>query len=1128
MNKEKLLVSISSLAIARIPANQIAAPVYEEKEQGQVLRKFVPTSVTEASSIRLSRKFDNHTLQQLPYRPRGGYATARVDAAYKRKAEKVRPVDTDRSDGTIPGGSLTWKKDAISKEVPEDIKNRGPYSHWLIPKFSNLARGARMTPERLSKMIVGEELTIKEKELVTEMLYNREAALAWDFSHIGRVNPDVAPPQEIRTVPHQAWQVPGFQIPKALNSVVTHMLKERIQQGIIEPCHGPYRNPWYLVKKKEKGTYRLVNAAMEMNRVTIRDANLPPSADEFSEDFAGCAIASLVDFFSGYDQIELDKKSRDLTGFMTPIGLLRMTTLPQGATNSIAQFVRIVTKILQDHIPDKARPFMDDIGVKGPRTKYDEEEAAPGIRRYVLEHIQWLDAVLADLERAGCTISGVKSQFCMAGLKIVGFVCDADGRHPESAKIIKILDWPECKDVSEIRAFIGVCVFYRIWVEYFALVAEPLYHLMKKNVTFVWGPEHTYAMDKMKFELTSPPALISIDYSPDAGAIIYAVDSSLRGWGGALMQIRGKKKHPVRYESGIWSDQERKYDATKRECRGILKALKKVRFWLYGVHFILETDANVLVAQLNMSGTDLPGALITRWIAWIRLFDFEVKHVSGSKHTAADGLSRRPPTEADLLENAASMDIDDFIDAELGSLRVSPARVSEEGERVLDESYSDKSERIATYLTTLQKPSDLTVKEFKKFKDEALRYRVQGKQLFRRNSKNVPSRRVVDSEEDRQRIIHQLHDEGGHKGREGTYRRIADRYWWENLHQEVKNYVQTCEACQKRDPARIEEALHPTWVSLLWSKIGLDVVHMPPSEGKRYLVVARDDLSGWVEARALTSANSVSVAKFVWEDVICRHGCFGKLIVDGGPENKDVLIELTHRYGIKRIVVSAYHPQANGMVERGHRPLADALAKKTLGGTGKWVRNLPAVCWSDRTTVRVSTGHTPFYLNCGYEAVLPIELDMPTWKILPWDEVHTTADLIAMRARQIQRRDEDLEEAALYLQRSRLQGKDTFDESHKVRPEDDLSEGDMILLHDTKLDNQHSAKLSFRWTGPYRIAEAINEKGTYKLSELDGTLLAGTYAGNRLKKFHVRSKYRSPQSADESSSQGTTPSERGT
>jgi hypothetical protein len=72
-------------------------------------------------------------------------------------------------------------------------------------------------------------------------------------------------------------------------------------------------------------------------------------------------------------------KSRDLTVFFTLLRLLRNTTLPQGATNSVAQFVRIINLILKDINPEVAKPFINDIGVKGPYTNYDKEEALPGI-----------------------------------------------------------------------------------------------------------------------------------------------------------------------------------------------------------------------------------------------------------------------------------------------------------------------------------------------------------------------------------------------------------------------------------------------------------------------------------------------------------------------------------------------------------------------------------------------------------------------------------------------------------------------------------------------------------------------------------------------------------------------------
>ncbi len=83
----------------------------------------------------------------------------------------------------------------------------------------------------------------------------------------------------------------------------------------------------------------------------------------------------------------------------------------------------------------------------------------------------------------------------------------------------------------------------------------------------------------------------------------------------------------------------------------------------------------------------------------------------------------------------------------------------------------------------------------------------------------------------------------------------------------------------------------------------------------------------------MRTLSSQAVADFHWKDVICRHGCFGKLIIDGGSENKDVVAELAQRYGVKRIVVSAYHLQANGMIERGHKPIVDTLLKISDGGS---------------------------------------------------------------------------------------------------------------------------------------------------------------------------------------------------
>src|SRR6266536_6541219 len=109
--------------------------------------------------------------------------------------------------------------------------------------------------------------------------------------------------------------------------MMIEMLKNRVEKDIFKPSYGPYRNPWFLVKKKKKGKYRLINITIKINRVIIRDINLPPFINEFFEEFTGYIIVFLIDFFSSYDQIELNKRSRDLITFYISIELLKIITL---------------------------------------------------------------------------------------------------------------------------------------------------------------------------------------------------------------------------------------------------------------------------------------------------------------------------------------------------------------------------------------------------------------------------------------------------------------------------------------------------------------------------------------------------------------------------------------------------------------------------------------------------------------------------------------------------------------------------------------------------------------------------------------------------------------------------------
>ena len=115
------------------------------------------------------------------------------------------------------------------------------------------------------------------------------------------------------------------------------------------------------------------------------------------------------------------------------------------------------------------------------------------------------------------------------------------------------MKWPKPNNKKELRGFLGICVYYRIWIDGFAFKAAVFYKLLRKGAEWQWTEIHDEAMYVMKHALTHAPALISIDYGPDGGLIILSVDASLWGWGAVLQQQEkgSKKRHPARYESGI-------------------------------------------------------------------------------------------------------------------------------------------------------------------------------------------------------------------------------------------------------------------------------------------------------------------------------------------------------------------------------------------------------------------------------------------------------------------------------------------------------------------------------------------------------------------------------------------------
>jgi ribonuclease HI len=583
-------------------------------------------------------------------------------------------------------------------------------------------------------------------------------------------------------------------------------------------------------------------------------------------------------------------------------------------------------------------------------------------------------------------------------MSIVGYVVDKNGRHPAPKMVRKIVEWPPCATPKDVRMFLGLCVYYQIWVEGFARIAAPLFDLLRKDIVFQWTIKADAAMGELKKRLTAPPALVSIMYSKPLRPIIISVDGSKKGWGAVLQQEDSEqRRRPVRYESGVWSIAEQNWDSGKHECKAMLLALKKFRPWIYGVHFVVETDARTLVDQLNRSASDLPGALITRWLALLNMWEFEVRHIPGKKNVVADALSRRPEPEGWSPPTEPEDDVEDFIDHHLGTVTLlfdelphylrdvtyacSTTVLGEES--VLDHLKTEQFRNIAKWLLTLKNPGNMDRKALCQLRNKARRYCIKRGFLWEKTTGDRPLRRVIDDGEEQQRIIEALHDECGHKGKENTWRQVWNRYSWPKMYEAIQHYVKMCYQCQIHSSKRWEEELYPAWgPEVPWGWITVVVVYMPNGRnGKKYLVVARDLLTGYVEAKALSTNDSATVVKFLEEFVFSRWGVPYLMLVDGGPENRGLVKDLAVQFGIHRVVSSAYNSKAQGFIERGHQPIVGALKKMT----GNWVDNLHLALWADRITVKRSTGESPVYLISGKEHVLPIELSIPTWQ--PWNGI---------------------------------------------------------------------------------------------------------------------------------------------
>jgi hypothetical protein len=226
--------------------------------------------------------------------------------------------------------------------------------------------------ERLDKMDINKDnfMWPDEECLCIVLIGLQQDGVTWDTTERSSFREDYFEPIIIPTIEHVPW-VENIPVPPGIYDKVIAVLKEKLAVSVYEPLNSSYQSCWFCVVKKDGTSLRLVHNLHLLNAVTIWDAGLIPFVDSHAEMLGGRDCYEGFNLFVAFDHRKLADESRDLTTFQTPLGTLCLTSIPMGATNSVQILHGDIVFILRDEMLDIAAPFMDDIVVEGPATRYE-------------------------------------------------------------------------------------------------------------------------------------------------------------------------------------------------------------------------------------------------------------------------------------------------------------------------------------------------------------------------------------------------------------------------------------------------------------------------------------------------------------------------------------------------------------------------------------------------------------------------------------------------------------------------------------------------------------------------------------------------------------------------------------
>ena len=462
--------------------------------------------------------------------------------------------------------------------------------------------------------------TLNLNQSLTEQQSSSLSNLLSNFSDVICEKPGITNVLEhnIQVTSDVPFQSKNYPMPINLVNDFNSEVDKMLALDIIEPSTSPYCSPIVLVKK-EDGSWRLCIDFRKLNSITVFDAEPMPSMSESLHEFSGKRFFTELDLCKGYWQVPMAPDSKRYTAFATKYGLMQFKKMPFGLKTACATFVRLMRRVLSGL--SNTSCYFDNIVIHSCNFE---------------DHLIHITNVLVRLRETGLTAGCGKCFFAFHEIKYLGLSVGNNVLHPLETRIKVIAELPLPKTKKQLRSFMGTVNFYNKFIPNFSTISAPMTNLLRKGNKNVleWSQEQIDCFKKLKMCLTTNPILILPDIDK---TFFLRTDASCDGMGAVLLQEADGILRPVSYGSKKFTDAERRYCCTERECYAIVWAVHKFREYLFGREFVIQTDHLPLSYLMEMKNHN---DRLMRWALSLQPFSYIVQYLKGSDNIGADMLSR--------------------------------------------------------------------------------------------------------------------------------------------------------------------------------------------------------------------------------------------------------------------------------------------------------------------------------------------------------------------------------------------------------------------------------------------------------------------------------------------------------